>query len=1168
MATISGYLLLKAVLSLIIIAEFPAQSGKERGHPFLFFSSNDVNNLRQEADGNRKATGDRLREAVATMVRKPVNYLPPADPQMYGSRWNEVYGNNIAPLAMYCVLWPRDVEAWNLLIRFADRMAAASDYWFVKNLPHDEVPVSHSLTGFATMYDFVYGLLDKERQSSYLGVIEKHGRKLYEHAVRGAAWTRIYVHNHSPTILLALHISASICEHHKISEAKQWRMKAKEVFSHNMAVLTLVVDGSLNEAVTYGSYTSRSMTQLFFLLNRRYKSKVLQDHPWLHKHLDFLRFTILPGYRETVGIGDSSPTWFYGPESQLYYLDRFVLNEGEANWLAARIRERRVKTGRLRQAAAHLWSTLHLELIWSNPGWGERPLHPTPLLHVFSDWGVATYGGGTPDGETFLSFKCSVYHGRAARKLVDSENTWTFVKGWKSFNPGHEHPDQGSFVFYPRGRPFITEALYGPKMTHLNNVLLFSPSLSQSHCTAPLQGQLGGECGKWLSYQEPEVADMKADIITAVEDHGMVFMMGEYGKTYSRHLGLDSVQRAVLLINPEVLLVVDTIILKRISNLKRAHAFFHNNQFSFSLAPDQMSAVVDVDGQLHRVMWQASHNQTVHVKFDQATYPAEYGTRSTNFINASFLISKRSPHHIAWLFAAPGVDAHAPVFTATKEAGVAVRVTIDGTDHVARVSTQPDNLRSRVDWIGSPAMVRVDIGSAQYHFGVGSTQHRVRESHDLSSAGVMFAVQSWPTISDIFVIFLILILSALLLAFAADKRLQRWRRTCPSGLQMAVMLCVVGIVGLLLRHQFLRLYRSVEVILPPPQLNDNTAGNLGQEMPAVFVSSLPGSGAEILGDVLRTSPDLQTLKLEQLPVSSLEPLRMLLGGGGLVSCVSPLPDESVDFLKTWLDLVQRQPGAYLRDLEAPVAQKEILQNLADDLDQRPDSATVLMDDSGTWNPRRKLLASVLGTSGRVIVLLRDPRSWVAYHIIQQQNDETYPFIRKIFHEMKSALASKRVSKCELPSAYRQLQEELKKDVSSIINSPSRFLSLVWTVNTELTLGIAPNGPSVWVDSPESRHFILPMELLLSHPEKTLGVLFRWLGLPLRPVTTHRLLSLANTAAFTVQPYGTINKSQWIKAWADLPASQVKEIEAITHNVRRRLQTFHGHVYLPSDDTNS
>ncbi|XP_065190993.1 dermatan-sulfate epimerase-like [Sycon ciliatum] len=1145
-----------------------ARDAKDPGarHPFLLFSGKDVEGLRNEADSRRKVTASRLREAVKTMLARPADYLPPKLPEDYGKSWNEVYGNNLVPLAMHCVLWP-DKAAMDLLLVYADRMAAANS-WFIKPLPRDEVPVSHSLIGFSTMFDLVHSELSEVRKKRYLAVIAHYGSQLYARSVsENVHWSFTVVHNHTPTILLAMTMSAMVAEKHGVREAPRWRHRATELYFQNMQVLALVVDGSLNEAVTYGSYTSWSVTQLAFLLRRRVHLDTLSN-PWFAKHLDFLRFTILPGFRETLGIGDSSTTWFFGPESQLHFLDRFVLRTGEANWLASRVREKRENKGRLVQAKAHRWTSLHTELVWSDPMLGETPLSTTPELHVFSDWGVAVYGGGTRDGQTFVSLKCSVPNGRAQYRLAQ-ENSWPFIKGFRSFNPGHEHPDQGSFIFYPNGRPFITDALYGPKLAHLNNVLAFSPSSGKLDCTYPLQGQLGSNCDKWFDYRDPETFKMQADIVSAAQDHGMVMMLGEYSGSYTPALGLRSVQRATLLLSPGVLLVLDTVKLKQTSSVQHAHAFFHNNQHPFSLAADGQAAYVLVDGHRHTVTWNASHGGQVKASVSNSTFPAEYRTRTTHFVNATFPVSEQSARHVAWLFTADGNSVSRPVFTSMRDDSVFVRVRVNGVQYHVGMATRLASAKSRVKELGSPAMLSVDVNGSRVHFGA---RHRERddggEGHRRSSAA-----SSHGLLQDWLMYGLPLVLVCLLL----------WRR--PYSSRSWTSQVVKLATGFWLLIVAWHVYSLLFLPGARPLLNaHNIEPGLiddRQGMPEILVTALPGSGIEIVQDLLHSDVDIRNLSMAALPAASREAEHALLSSStrDLVLCPppsSPSPamsllgalsggtsrsanSQSVDVLVQWLKAILSDPDVYLRSVVQQDSSADANELLAAQLEQRPDSSTALFDGSGSWNSHGRFVGQLLGDAGRVVLVVRDPRSWVADHAAKC--DRKCAYVERLYQGLSGlADGNDEDSKlgCEMPKEYTSLVQEMKRGKPAILRSPHRFLALLWAVNVRLSM-----SPEL-VDNPERNHLVLPIELLLSEPERTAEQLFRWLGLPLRPVSLHRLLSVVNTGMFSVPPYAPFKKGAFLKSWDGLTKQQVHEIEKLTLDTRRLIRTFEGHVYMSSE----
>ena len=79
----------------------------------------------------------------------------------------------------------------------------------------------------------------------------------------------------------------------------------------------------------------------------------------------------------------------------------------------------------------------------------------TSQLHHFEDWGVVTYGSALPadTNHTFLSFKSGKLGGRAIFDIVHRNKYKEWIKGWRNFNAGHEHPDQKHFHFRAQRRP-------------------------------------------------------------------------------------------------------------------------------------------------------------------------------------------------------------------------------------------------------------------------------------------------------------------------------------------------------------------------------------------------------------------------------------------------------------------------------------------------------------------------------------------------------------------------------------------------------------------------------------------------------------------------------------------------------------------------------------------
>ncbi|XP_030055087.1 dermatan-sulfate epimerase [Microcaecilia unicolor] len=614
-------------------------------HPMLYFSNQDIEELQLKAESTHQHITARITQAAHTMLANPGEYLPPWDPEDFSARWNEIYGNNLGALAMFCVLYPENSKALDLAKEYMERMAAQPS-WLVKDAPWDEVPLAHSLVGFTTAYDFLYSYLNKTQQEKFLEVIASASGYMYETSFR-RGWGFQYLHNHQPTNCMALLTGSLILMNQGyLQEAYFWTKQVLTIMEKSLIILREVTDGSLYEGVAYGSYTTRSLFQYMFIVQRHFGINHF-NHPWLKQHFAFLYRTVLPGFQRTVAIADSNYNWFYGPESQLVFLDKFVMRNGSGNWLADQIQRNRIVEGPGTPAKGQRWCTLHTEFLWYDASLGSVPPPDfgIPKLHYFEDWGVVTYGSALPAevNRPFLSFKSGKLGGRAIYDIVHRNKYKDWIKGWKNFNAGHEHPDQNSFTFAPNGVPFITEALYGPKYTFLNNVLMFSPAVNVKSCFAPWEGQITEECSsKWLKYKRDPAASSHGQVTSALERNGIVFIKGEGAGAYNAEFKLKSYQRSLILLHPQLLLLVDEIHLENDSPLEATTSFFHNVDVAFE------EAVIDSvhgaclrhkDG-TYKMYWMDETGYSQKAVIASVGYPRGYPYNGTNYVNVTTFLRK------------------------------------------------------------------------------------------------------------------------------------------------------------------------------------------------------------------------------------------------------------------------------------------------------------------------------------------------------------------------------------------------------------------------------------------------------------------------------------------------------------------------------------------------
>ncbi|KAM8809578.1 dermatan-sulfate epimerase-like [Eudromia elegans] len=640
-------------------AMVPFVNANYDSYPMLYFSKGDVEGLRLKAATTHQHIAARLAEAVQTMLSNPLEYLPPWDPKEFSARWNEIYGNNLGALAMFCLLYPENIEAINMAKDYMERMAAQPS-WLVKDAPWDEVPLAHSLVGFATAYDFLYSYLSKTQQERFLEVIANASGYMYETSYR-RGWGFQYLHNHQPTNCVALLAGSLILMNQGyLQEAYLWTKQVLAIMEKSVVLLQEVTDGSLYEGVAYGSYTTRSLFQYMFFVQRHFDINHF-SHPWLKQHFAFMYRTVLPGFQRTVAIADSNYNWFYGPESQLVFLDKFVMRNGSGNWLAEQIRRNRVVEGPGTPSKGQRWCTLHTEFIWYDASLHSVPPpdYGVPKLHYFEDWGVVTYGSALPAeiNRPFLSFKSGKLGGRAIYDIVHKNKYKEWIKGWRNFNAGHEHPDQNSFTFAPNGVPFITEALYGPKYTFFNNVLMFSPAVSKS-CFSPWEGQITEDCSsKWLKYKHDLAGDCQGRVVAAMERSGVVFIRGEGVGAYNPKLKLRKLQRNLVLLHPQLLLLVDQIHLDDDSPLEAATSFFHNVDVPFeeTVVDEVHGAFIRHRDGIYKMYWMDDTGHSEKAIIASRTYPRGYPYNGTNYVNVTTLLRHPLTRAI-YLFIGPSVD--------------------------------------------------------------------------------------------------------------------------------------------------------------------------------------------------------------------------------------------------------------------------------------------------------------------------------------------------------------------------------------------------------------------------------------------------------------------------------------------------------------------------------
>ena len=220
-------------------------------HPMLFFSKDDIRFNKQKAANSHRQFAKRIHEGAKFIMSQSM--LPPLTYEEFGSEWNVQYGNVLPVLAMSYILGDKTSKVLDYITVYMDRMVSYRS-WYVIGFENDEVPIGHSLLGFATAFDMIYHDLDTERRRTYIEKLKNVTDLMYKLSLR-RWWGRSYVQNHVATGMVSILTSSLVMRTH-VPEAEEWIKHSVTVLNKTFHLFTGILDGSNAEGVSYASYAS------------------------------------------------------------------------------------------------------------------------------------------------------------------------------------------------------------------------------------------------------------------------------------------------------------------------------------------------------------------------------------------------------------------------------------------------------------------------------------------------------------------------------------------------------------------------------------------------------------------------------------------------------------------------------------------------------------------------------------------------------------------------------------------------------------------------------------------------------------------------------------------------------------------------------------------------
>ena len=352
-------------------------------------------------------------------------------------------------------------------------------------------------------------------------------------------------------------------------------------------------------------------------------------------------------------------------------------------------------------------------------------------LHYFGDWGVVTYRSGaiTDFNATFLSFKSGKLHGRAVYDHVHSAGDAKAVREkWHHFNPGHEHPDQNSFTFSPAGRRLITDGLYGPKLTYLNNVLMLAPG-NASECTRPWTGQLG-DCYHWLRWLKPNVGRSHGRVVTTQLLNEVVFVAGEAVGAYHGSLRLRSVYRSLVLLKSDLLVVIDDVHLLPDSQTTHVSAFFNNHERRFTVAthaksqPTRHGVEMLFDDGIYGIVWISAGGQSPAANITVENYKSSRGQLHTSNVNVTYTLEGRHTRLVHVMY---GPNTEPASFRLTRDS---VLITTEHDSYNITVKSDDSDVESPLCFVASTLHDTVQFYHSEPRTGSFTLNQRTNSNND------------------------------------------------------------------------------------------------------------------------------------------------------------------------------------------------------------------------------------------------------------------------------------------------------------------------------------------------------------------------------------------------------------------------------------------------------
>ena len=603
-------------------------------------------------------------------------------------------------------------------------------------------------------------------------------------------------------------------------------------------------------------------------------------------------------------------------------------------------------------------------------------------------------------------------------------------------------------------------------------------------------------------------------MLASYEEMDTVFVSGEAVSSYAPHLGLSSVYRSIFLLTPEVLLVVDHVVLHPHSNVTHLNAIF--NMRAGLLELESNVAHLLNNGNDYYIQWSvddASKQQSSTISTNGFEYPCEQQTRETQFVNITVPMSTTVPTRVAYLFYKDTSYVEPPHFSASGEHGVNVTTVIDDIRYNMSIATEHDDPKARLKWLGFPGYGSMVTSSGKWIW------------YGFEEYEPAYLIVHKEIIINLFnLLFLLLsVFVASLVVVSKSSRAHLINKWIANNLYLMVSI-VISMFSILF----------ITFVFMQPQVVSPYSSYSHYSLPRVFISSLKFTGSQLVAGMFDHSPDYLHVKIPSIVVRYPDVEHVF--GHFVDPCMWDEDDmDKNTMMSGWLSSIYHNPQKHFSHFNTnnSIIANEFLETV----EQHPDSSLVMATQDGAWNLKLPWVAKAIGPSAKIIYIIRDPRAWVAALLKSKEYKNVVEDLKYTFQH----------STCVVDDHYGSLYASVRKQLDFITGGEFwmegylKLLAYIWYADTATAL---INNGNMSLDS----YLIMRLEDLILEPEHTVKNIFQFISMPVPPLAQHYILQVTRSNQFRL-PTGERIGRQSMEWWQDyLNTEQIKVIEEICQPV--------------------